>query len=190
MSTGVPTKEQAKRREHIVSRLLLSNFTDSEAVLWVYTKERPVRQSVASAECWERDFYEYELNGRKTNNKYEDWLAAVEGNASRVLPMLTSRRHVSRHDAVAWSVFVACLFTRTRKVRKQISDAMVRKFKQQIEDRHFIRTLQYELLQQGELCYTDDLRRDAEKLRAAMDASPSFYHVSGLPHHAATLAEH
>jgi Protein of unknown function (DUF4238) len=88
-----------------------------------------------------------------------------------------------------WSAFVAALFARTRKVRKQISDAMVRKFKQPTQDRDFIRSMQYELLRQGELCYADDLRRDAEKLKAAMDASPSFYHVSGLPHHAASLAE-
>jgi hypothetical protein len=181
-ATGSVLTKQ-KRREHIVSRLLLANFTDSNGVLWVYAKDKPVRESIPESECWERDFYEYELNGRSTKNKYEDWLAAIEANASKVLPILTSRQQVSQQDAVAWSAFVASLFVRTRKVRKQISDAMVRKFKQQTENPDFIRTMQYELLQQGEFCYADDLRRDAEKLRAAMDASPSFYHVSGLPHH-------
>jgi Protein of unknown function (DUF4238) len=187
-ATGSVLTKQ-KRREHIVSRLLLANFTDSNGVLWVYAKDKPVRESIPESECWERDFYEYELNGRSTKNKYEDWLAAIEANASKVLPILSSRQQVIQQDAVAWSAFVASLFVRTRKVRKQISDAMVRKFKQQTENPDFIRTMQYELLQQGELCYADDLRRDAEKLRAAMDASPSFYHVSGLPHHAASLAE-
>jgi uncharacterized protein DUF4238 len=188
-AASVLAKRDATRREHIVPRLLLANFTDSDGVLWVYTKEKQIRESIPDSECWERDFYEYELNGRRTNNKYEDWLAAVEGNASKVLPMLTGRERLGRQDAVVWSAFVASLFARTRKVRKQISDAMVRKFKQRTEDPDFIRTMQCELLQQGELCYADDLRRDAERLRAAMEKSPSFYHVSGLPHHTASLAE-
>ena len=189
MGTTGSVLTKQKRREHIVSRLLLANFTDSNGVLWVYTKDKRVRESIPESECWERDFYEYEFNGRSTNNKYEDWLATIEANASKVLPKLTSRQQVNQQNAVVWSAFVASLFARTRKVRKQISDAMVRKFKQQTEDPDFIRSMQYELLQKGELCYGDDLRRDAERLRAAMDASPSFYHVSGLPHHAASLAE-
>jgi len=184
---SVLTKQ--KRREHIVPRLLLANFTDSNGVLWVYAKDKRVRESIPESECWERDFYEYELNGRSTNNKYEDWLATIEANASKILPVLTSRQQVNQQDAVVWSAFVAALFARSRKVRRQISDAMVRKFKEQTEDPDFVRSMQYELLQQGELCYADDLRKDAEKLRAAIDASPSFYHVSGLPHHAASLAE-
>ncbi len=186
---SVQTKQKATRREHIVPRLLLGNFSDADGVLWVYTKDKQVRQSIPDSECWERDFYEYELNGRKTNNKYEDWLAAVEGKACSVLPMVINRQQLRQKDAIVWSAFMASLFARTRKVRQQISDAMVRKFKQQTEDPDFIRTMQYELLQQGDLCYADDLREDAEKLRAAMDASPSFYHVLGLPHHTASLAD-
>jgi len=183
------SRQKATRREHIVPRLLLANFTDSNGILWVYAKDKRVRESIPESECWEKDFYEYELNGRSTKNKYEDWLATIEANACKVLPILTNRQQVNQQDAVVWSAFVASLFVRTRKVRKQISDAMVRKFKQQTEDPDFIRNMQYELLQQGELCYADDLKRDAENLRAAMDASPSFYHVSGLPHQSASLAE-
>jgi len=168
---------------------LLANFTDTDGVLWVYVKDRQVRQSVPANECLERDFYEYEWNGRKTHNKYEKWLAGVEGNPCGVLPIITSRQQLRQQDAVVWSAFVASLFVRTRKVRAQISDAMVRKFKQQTEQPDFIRTMQHELLQRGELCYADDLTKDVEKLRAAMDESPSFYHVSGLPRHTASLAD-
>ena len=98
-ATGSVLTKQ-KRREHIVSRLLLTNFTDFNGVLWVYAKDKPVRESVPESECWERDFYEYELNGRSTKNKYEDWLAAIEANASKVLPILTSRQQFSQQDAV------------------------------------------------------------------------------------------
>jgi Protein of unknown function (DUF4238) len=93
------TKQRATRREHIVSRLLLANFTDSDGVLWVYAKDKQVRQSIPDHECWERDFYEYELNGRNTNNKYENWLARIEGDASRVVPLLTSRQQLCQADA-------------------------------------------------------------------------------------------
>ena len=110
----MPTRQKATRREHIVSRLLLANFTDSNGILWVYAKEKRVRESIPESECWERDFYEYELNGRSTNNKYEDWLATIEANASKVLPILTSRQQVNQQNALVWSAFVASLFARTR----------------------------------------------------------------------------
>lgn len=188
ISPTVKRKKQT-RREHIVPRLLLANFADAKDVIWVYTKGKATRPSIPENECIERDFYEYELNGRKTNNQYEDWLARVEGDASEILRLLVNRASLKKSEAVIWSTFVASLFARTRKVRTQISEAMVRKFKQQIEDPDFVRTMQYELLQQGELHYVEDLKKSLEKTRAAMDESPSFYHVSGLPRHTVTLAE-
>ena len=189
ISATLPKKQKLTRREHIVPRLVLSNFTDANGLLWVYTKNKSVRPSTPTNECWERDFYEYELNGRKTNNKYENWLAAVEGDAGNILQLLMGRQPLGQWDAVIWSTFVASLFVRTRKVRKQISDAMVRRFKEQTQDPDFIRTMQHELLRQGELHYADDLRKDVEGLRAAMDRSPSFYHVSGLRRHTISLAD-
>jgi hypothetical protein len=189
ISTTGPKKQKLTRREHIVPRLLLANFTDADGALWVYTKNKLVRPSTPTNECCERDFYEYELNGRKTNNKYENWLAAVEGYAQKILQLLMGRQPLGQWDAVIWSTFVASLFVRTRKVRKQISDAMIRRFKEQTQDPDFIRTMQHELLQQGELRYADDLRKDVESLRAAMEGSPSFYHVSGLQRHTVSLAD-
>lgn len=54
------TEQRTSRREHIVPRLLLANFADSNGVLWVYAKDKQVRQSIPDRECWERDFYEYD----------------------------------------------------------------------------------------------------------------------------------
>jgi Protein of unknown function (DUF4238) len=189
ISTTVPKKQKLTRRKHIVPRLLLANFTDADGALWVYTKNKPVRPSTPTNECCERDFYEYELNGRKTNNKYENWLAAVEGDAQKILQLLMGRQPLGQWDAVIWSTFVASLFVRTRKMRKQISEAMVRRFKEQTQDPDFVRTMQHGLPQQGELRYADDLRKDVESLRAAMEGSPSFYHVSGLQRHTVSLAD-
>jgi hypothetical protein len=77
--------------------------------------------------------------------------------------------------------FVASLFDRTRKVRAHISEAMSNALRQKIDDPDFIRELQHSLLEYGELHFADDLRRRFTERREAMDASPSFYHVSGLP---------
>lgn len=188
MATGTK-KQTLTRRQHIVPRLLLANFADSEGRLWVYSKDKPARPSIPENECVERDFYEYELNGRKTSNKYENWLARIEGNATAALQLLTDRRRLTEQEAVTWAAFVAALFVRSRKVRLQISENMVRDFKKKTEDPRFISEMQHELFQRGELVYADDLRKEVAKLRAAMDASPSFYHVSGLPRHTASLAD-
>jgi hypothetical protein len=119
---------------------------------------------------------------------YENWLARVENDARRVLQLILHHQQLSQQDRVIWSAFVASLFVRTRKYRKQISDAMVRKFKEQTQNPEFIRTMQHEMLQEGVLHHADDLRKDVEKLRAAMDRSPSYYHVSGLQRHTEILA--
>jgi hypothetical protein len=189
MTPILTESQKPTRREHIVPRLLLANFTDPNGVLWVYAKGKPVRSSIPTNECWERDFYEYELNDRKTNNKYENWLARVEDDAAKVLQILARRESLGQSGEVIWATFVASLFVRTRKVRMQISAAMIRKFEQKTKEPDFIRTLQYEFLQRGEFHYADDLRKSVEKTRKAMDESPSFYHVSGLPRHTLSLAD-
>jgi hypothetical protein len=73
----MPKRQKPTRREHIVPRLLLANFTDSNGVLWVYTKDRAARESIPENECVEKDFYEFEMHGRKTNNAIENWLSRV-----------------------------------------------------------------------------------------------------------------
>jgi hypothetical protein len=184
------TRRSAKltRNEHIVPRMLLANFTGSDGVLWVYAKDKPVRSSIPDNECREHDFYEFELNGRKTLNRYENWLAQVEGDAARILPSLINREMLTPDDCVKWAAFVGSLFYRTRKVRKQISNAMLPKFREQVQNPDYIRGLQCELLQRGELRYFDDLKQEAEKLLAQMENSPSFYHVSALPQQSASIA--
>jgi len=187
-SNGTNKKARA-RRQHIVPRWLLVNFEDGAGTLWAYAKGRPVRPSGAVNECSQRDFYEYELNGKSTANRYEDWLGVIESDANSVFKAVITRQQLTQHDAEIWSTFVAALFMRTRKVRKQISDGMVQRFKKQTDDPAFIRNMQYELLQQGELVAAEDLKKEIDKLREAMDSSPSFYHVSGLPRHTRSLAQ-
>src|SRR5579862_465237 len=91
-----PGKKKPTRKEHIVPRLLLENFADSAGKLWVYEKNKPIRRSTAENECVERDFYEYELNGRKTNNRYEDWLGRIEADATTMLRAVMARQQLTR----------------------------------------------------------------------------------------------
>jgi len=64
---------------------------------------------------------------------------------------------------------------------------MVQKFREQSQDPEFVRNLQYDLFKEGELVFAEDLKKDIQQLRSNMDSSPSFYHLSGLPHHTASL---
>jgi hypothetical protein len=70
-----------------------------------------------------------------------------------------------------------------------MSAAMVEKFGQQARDPNFIRNMQYELLKKGELVFAEDLRKSVEQLRSSMDASPSYYHLSGLQRNVISLGD-
>jgi hypothetical protein len=177
------------RKQHIVPQSFLSNFTDEKGFLWIYEKDRPIRRGRPEVECLERDFYDYELRGKATGNKYEKWLSQIEGDAAAQFQRLIDRQKLAPYQARIVATFVASLFARTRKVRNQISASMINKFRQQTDDPEFIRNLQYELLQNGELCYAADLEKDVGDLRHAMESEPSFYHTVGLPRHTAVIAE-
>jgi hypothetical protein len=182
-------KKQLTRREHIVPASYLENFCDHNGRLYVYQQNKEIRISLPRNECHERDFYEYELPGRKTENSFEDWLASIESDAKKLLPLVLKNQQLSREQATTWACFVASLFARTRKVRAQFSSMMTQRFRTQTQDPGFVRNLQYELLQTGELRYADDLQKEIDELRAVMETSNSFYHVTGLPRKTKVLAE-
>jgi hypothetical protein len=169
--------------------MLLSRFASPEGDLWVYAKDKLPRKSIAKNECVERDFFEFELNGKKTENRYENWLAKIESDAAGVIESVIQQRQMSDSDAEIWATFVGALFGRTRKVRAQISDSMTRKFRELTEDPEYIRNLQYSLLQKGELHFSEDLIREVSSLRSAMETSPSYYHVSALPNRVRILMQ-
>lgn len=181
--------QQLVREQHIVPRWHLGKFTDADGGLWCYRQNRPPKKFAPKGTCWERDFYEFELNGKKTNNRYENWLGRIENDAATKLPLLLSRSQLGVHDATVWAAYVASSFARTEKYRAQISAAMVQKFGEQTQSPDFIRGMQHELLKQGELVFYEDVKRSIEQIRSNMENSPSFYHVSGLERNVASLGE-
>ena len=169
------------KKEHIIPRMLLSQFVATDGKLWVYQRGKPLRASKPENECVESKYFEFEFRGKKTNNRYENWLSQVEGNAAAVLEGIMQRRILSRQEAEIWAAFVAGLFGRTRKVKAQISNAMSQKVRQQIDNPDYVRDLQLALLKHGELHYAEDIQRNLTEIHAAMSADPSYFFVSALP---------
>jgi hypothetical protein len=181
---------QLVRDQHLVPQWHLRNFADVSGDLWRYMQDRPVKRSRPKGECWELDFYEYELNGKKTNNKYENWLGRIENDAAAILQSLLNHSQLlGQRNATIWAAYVASLFIRSQKYRMQVSAAMTKKFKEQTQSRDFVRDLQHDLLKKGELVFAEDLEKDIERLRTNMENSPSFYHVVGLQRLTASLGE-
>ena len=168
------------KKPHIVPKMLLSQFVAADGKLRVYEKSKQLRVSRPENECTERYFYEFEFRGKKTNNRYENWLSQVEGNAAVILGGIMQRRILTRQEAEIWATFVAALFGRTRKVKTQISNAMSQMGRQQ-DNPDYVRDLQLALLKHGELHYAEDIQRAVTEIHAAMNADPSYFFVSALP---------
>jgi len=175
--------------QHIVPQWHLRNFADDEGRLWCYRQNMPPRRVAPKGTCWGFDFYEYEFNGKKTNNRYENWLGRIENDAAVRLQPLVSRSPFGQWDATVWASYVASLFVRTEKYRAHISAAMVQRFMQQTQSPDFIRDMQHDLLKKGQLVFAEDLRKEIERLRIDMETSTSFYHLSGLERNTASLGD-
>ena len=176
------------KKEHIIPRMLLSQFVAADGKLRIYEKGKPLRVSRPENECVESRYFEFEFRGKKTNNKYENWMSQVEGNAAAVLEGILQRRIPSCREAEIWATFVAALFGRTRKVKAQISNAMSQKVRQQIDNPDYVHDLQLALLKHGELHYAEDIQRDLTEIHAAMSADPSYFFVSALPNRVRIIA--
>jgi len=182
-------RKQITHRQHTVPQWHLRRFIDNDGHLWRYAQGKPPKRSQPKSECWEPDFYEYDVNGKTTNNRYEDFLTVIENDAAARFQVLLDRQQLSREDAPIWASYVASLFVRSPKYRLQVSAAMVRLFGEQTRSPDYIRTLQHELLKKGELVFAEDLQKDTHRLRGAMERSPSFYHVVGLERATASISK-
>ncbi len=187
MKNAAP-KKKLTRHQHIVPSWYLDNFCDATGRLYVYEQGRNIRISIPKNECAERDFYEFDLAGRKTNNSYEDWLSRIESDAKAILPAFIRGQQINPSEAAVWSYFLASLFWRSRKVRSQISSLMVSKLRAETQTEQFLRNVQYAAFKKGELIFGDELRERIDSFQKKFEESP-YYHVTGLPQHTRVLAE-
>jgi hypothetical protein len=93
------------KKEHIIPRMLLSQFVAADGKLRVYEKDKLPRVSRPENECAESNYFEFEFRGKKTNNRYENWLSQVEGNAAAILGGIMQRRILTRQEAEIWATF-------------------------------------------------------------------------------------
>lgn len=125
MSRIILTDKKKVRQQHVISDMYLRKFAVA-GELFIYEKDRqirriPVKKGNPIKECRERDYFEYEVNGQKTDNKIENWLAIIETRAADVYPAILDGSQLNDHQRIVWATFVASLFLRTRKVRDQLA---------------------------------------------------------------------
>jgi hypothetical protein len=176
------------RKPHIVPRFYLANFHDFRGQLHVYEKGKDVRLSVAGKEAVERDFYEFTI-GSNTPNRIENWLSYVEDRASRVIGPIIKGQQLDKDDVATWSIFLALLFLRTRKVRQQIVAGTFAALRQSWQSEGHLRDLQHELIQRGEFVYTERLKDTMANTLKQMEAQPGFLHAATLERVGLNLAK-
>lgn len=181
-------RKHLTRHQHIVPSWYLDNFCDRNGRLHVYERGKEIRCSIPKNECAERDFYEFNLVGTKTDNAYEDWLSRIESDTKSIFSAIIDGRKIGNHEAGIWAYFVASLFWRTRKVRSQVSLLMLSKLREETNTSEFLREVQYAAFKKGELYFADDLRERIDFFHKRFEES-SYYHVMGLPQHTHVLAE-
>ena len=181
-------KRRLTRRQHIIPSWYLDSFCDKNGWLYVYEADKEIRRSIADKACTERDFYEFDLAGTKTNNTYEDWLSRIESDAKRAFPAFVEGRKIGNDEAAIWSYFVAFLFWRTRKVRSDISGRMLSKLREETQTEEFLREAQYAAFKAGELYFADELREKIDAFQKKYEQC-HHYHIAGLPRHTRVLAE-
>lgn len=179
---------QFTHKQHTVPQWHLRSFADANGDLWCYKQNLPVRRSRPKGECWQRDFYECELNGKKTNNKCENWLGRIENDAATRLQTLLGRSPLGQWDAAIWALYVASLFVRGEKYRTHMSSEMIRRFRDQVQSPDYIPNLRYELFKRGELVPAEYLRQRTDDLLHQMEKTP-FYHLIGIQNNTASLGD-
>lgn len=183
------TPIQLTHRQHKVPRWHLRNFADASGRLWSYRRNGVPKALTPKSVCWERDFYEYDVNGYATRNQYEHWLGRIESDAAAMSDSLINRRQIQQKEAAVWATYVASLFLRSSKCRAQIRLSMTAKFSEETRSVDFVRNLQHDLLKKGMLVPADALRKLIESRRTNMEQSQAYYHLAALPETASALAD-
>jgi hypothetical protein len=137
----------------------------------------------------EEDYFEYTINGEATENRYENWFQKIENDAAAIYSTIHSGKGLTGSQEITWSMFLATLFLRSRKVREQISPGLTR----QVESEVFfgeaqIRDMQHDFLKQGILVYAADMRAKVNQIKREMMA-PAFSHPAGIEESARMLAK-
>ncbi len=182
-------KKRLVRQEHIVPSWYLSNFCDLYGQLHVYERGKLPRRGNPDKECRERDFNEFELEGKKTNNLYEDYLSDIETEARPVCDALCTNGVLTRVEQVeVWAAFVASLLIRTRKTRQQMSANTIRQLQTDEERHRFTLHAQLNLAIEGRMLPYDFIRTSVDRVIGSANQNLPYYHLTTMPGRVVTLA--
>ena len=154
-----PTAHPLVRNAHIVPRFYLNKFADKSKFVFVYAQVRDSRLRSTKSVSSEEGYFDYTVNGEATANRYETWFQRFETDAAAIYSTIHDGQQITGKNQIIWSSFVATVFLRSRKVREQFGPALNRAMDaENYDSEEKIREMQCELLSQGILVYSEDIR--------------------------------
>jgi hypothetical protein len=165
------------RKPHIISKFYLEKFCDESGYIEVYESGKGSRRGLPKNECVERDYFDDSLVSPTGN--LETWFARTEAQAGEIYPRICERQPLSIGERVTWSVFLAQLLLRTRKIRDQLGKRVLTDMKSDFGP-DYITNLQYDLFKQGRLIPLEEIRQAMQRTLDYMGENPSFGHLAGI----------
>ncbi len=167
------------RKQHFVPKVYLRNFADRNENLYVYDMKGKRKSNIANEAC-ERDFNEYQVHKDKTDGRYEDLFSKFESLAGPLTKKLLAGQELDYAESINWSLYLACLFIRTRKLRQDFAANAGGALLRESLSEQSLRTMQADLLKRGRLVDVADLRNIVAAQIAVYKANPAYLHLSGL----------
>jgi hypothetical protein len=163
-----------------VPRFYLNKFADSSKFLFQYVPGRDVQRRSTKSLSSEEDFFEYTVNGQATVNSYENWFQRFETDAAAMYSTIDAGHALTGEQQIVWSSFVATVFLRSRKVREQFGPSLTKMiYEEKYDSEENIREMQHELLKQGVLVSSEDMRSKVMQTLEEMRA-PAFGQLAGI----------
>jgi Protein of unknown function (DUF4238) len=175
------------RNSHIIPRFYLNKFADSTKQTFIYEKGRQPRKKSTKTQCLEIDYFEYEIGKEVSNNKHEMIFAGIENLAGKAYAKILRSEPLNQEHLVAWALFVATVFLRSRKVRNQVAPRIMNELKDSYLAPEQIRDMQYELFKHGQLVSEVELSAILQKTWDQINANPAYLQLAGVEKSACNL---
>ena len=176
------------KEPHTIPRFYLNKFADANRRLWVYQQNRSGEKRSTKSLTTQPFFYEYNSRGVHTDNRIERWLGSLEDKAAKLYWKQLAASPLGEEEAMYWALFVASLFLRTRKWRRQMVEPNIPDAVRLQTAPEHIAELQYTLFKKGVFLDRADLiKRCTDIVQTARD-EPAFFHLSHMPESVIKLA--
>jgi len=172
--------QKSPRKQHIIPRTYLQHFVNQQGRLFVYETGKSIRSSRPELEAVERDYFEHSLAGEKSNYEIEKFLSRVEDAGSVVHSKLLNRSQLTQDDIAAWSLYVAAMFIRSRRIRNELSVRVAESAMKECLSEDHLRDLQCDIFRTyGKLVYLSELTKIATRQAAKYEDS-AYRHTQSI----------